>query len=276
MSMLSMNASGDRAVSTKKSLSFATSARALRIAAGFVLFIGIWEILHLYVINPFLLPSPLKVVETIWDLLRSGELPYDISVSSIRILIGYLGGSAIGIIVGLLIGRFQSVSDLTAPFLEFLRPLSPVALLPLVLIWFGIGESAKYILVGYTAAIIVLLNTAFGVANMPVIRARAARCLGASEWQMFTNVLIPTVIPHITVGMRTALGFSFMSIVAAEMIAADAGVGQLIMQSRILLQVDQTFAGVITLSLMGAVADFLFRMTLSKGTKRYQYDLLNV
>ena len=118
-------------------------------------------------------------------------------------------------------GRFRSINDLMTPCLEFLRPLSPVALLPLVLIWFGIGEAAKYVLVGDTAAIIVLINTAFGVNWMPIIRARAAQCLGASEWQMFRNVLLPSVIPYIVVGMRTALGFSFMAIVAAELIAAD-------------------------------------------------------
>jgi len=93
---------------------------------------------------------------------------------------------------------------------------------------------------------------------------------------MFRNVLLPSVIPYIVVGMRTALGFSFMAIVAAELIAADSGIGYLIMQSRILIQVDQTFAGLITLSLLGAFSDMVFRLTLSKLTARYQYDLLNV
>jgi len=250
--------------------------RAIRIGIGTVLFIGCWQILHSYFVNPFLLPSPLQVLRTMWDLLLSGELLDDIYASSRRILVGYFGGSLIGIMLGLLMGRFRSINDLMTPCLEFLRPLSPVALLPLVLIWFGIGEAAKYVLVGYTAAIIVLINTAFGVNRMPIIRARAAQCLGASEWQMFRNVLLPSVIPYIVVGMRTALGFSFMAIVAAELIAADSGIGYLIMQSRILIQVDQTFAGLITLSLLGAFSDMVSRLTLSKLTARYQYDLLNV
>ena len=263
-------------VGKKSAFSSSNNIRGIRICIGVVLFIGSWQILHSFFVNPFLLPSPLQVLKTMWDLTISGELPDDIYESSRRIAVGYVGGSAIGIVFGLLMGRFRSINDLMSPFLEFLRPLSPVALLPLVLIWFGIGESAKYILVGYTAAIIVLLNTAFGVNRMPIIRSRAAQCLGASEWQMFMNVLLPSVIPYIVVGMRTALGFSFMAIVAAELIAAESGLGYLIMQSRILIQVDQTFAGLITLSLLGALSDLLFRMTLSKMTVRYQYDLLNI
>ena len=141
--------------------------RAIRIGIGTVLFIGCWQILHSYFVNPFLLPSPLQVLRTMWDLLLSGELLDDIYASSRRILVGYFGGSLIGIMLGLLMGRFRSINDLMTPCLEFLRPLSPVALLPLVLIWFGIGEAAKYVLVGYTAAIIVLINTAFGVNRMP-------------------------------------------------------------------------------------------------------------
>lgn len=252
------------------------NARVIRVAIGIVLFIGIWQVLHTYFINPFLLPSPLQVLKTMWALCESGELPNDIYASSRRILIGYLGGSTVGIVMGLLMGRFRSVNDLMTPFIEFLRPLSPVALLPLILIWFGIGEFAKYVLVGYTAAIIVLISTAFGVNRMPINRIRAAQCLGASEWQLFVHVVIPSVIPYVVVGMRTALGFSFMAIVAAELIAAESGIGYLIMQSRILIQVDQTFAGLITLSLLGALSDLLFRLTVSRATARYQYDLLHV
>jgi ABC-type nitrate/sulfonate/bicarbonate transport system permease component len=235
-----------------------------------------WELLHLYVVNPLLLPSPLKVVRTLFDLLQSGELVTDIAASLRRIVVGYAMGCGVGIVLGLLMARSIWVNDLLSPILEVLRPLSPVAMLPLVLIWFGIDEFAKYFLVSYTAAIIVLLSTAAGVASMPIIRERAAACLGASERQIYLHVILPSTIPHIVTGMRTALGFSFMAIVAAELIAAEDGIGYLIMQSRMLIQVDQTFAGLLTLSALGALSDVVFRLTLSRFARRYQQEIFNV
>jgi ABC-type nitrate/sulfonate/bicarbonate transport system permease component len=250
--------------------------RFARIILGVVIIIASWEFLHRYVINPYLLPSPIQVLKTLWDLTLSGELLTDIVASMRRILVGYAMGCTVGIVLGLLMGRLMWFNDLLTPFLELLRPLSPVAMLPLVLIWFGIGEFAKYFLVSYTAVIIVLLNTAAGVASMPIIRERASACLGASERQIYLHVVLPSSIPYIVTGMRAALGFSFMAIVAAELIAAESGIGYLIMQSRMLIQVDQTFAGLLVLSALGALCDLIFRLTLSKLALRYQQEIYNV
>lgn len=266
-----------RLSSQSLSMRFAPSvARLLRTTLGILAIILVWELLHRYVVNPLLLPSPLKVVVTLFDLMRSGELIADVSASMRRILVGYTMGCAVGIILGLLMARSLWMNDLLSPLLEVLRPISPVAMLPLVLIWFGIDEFAKYFLVSYTAAIIVLLSTAHGVASMPIIRERAASCLGASERQIYLHVILPSAIPHIITGMRTALGFSFMAIVAAELIAAENGIGYLIMQSRMLIQVDQTFAGLLTLSALGALSDLVFRLTLSRVGRRYQQEIYNV
>lgn len=253
-----------------------STGRFVRVVIGIIALLIAWEILHRYFVNPLLLPSPLRVVRTLFALLKSGELIDDIGASMRRILVGYAMGCAVGIFFGLLMARSTWVNDLLSPLLEVLRPLSPVAMLPLVLIWFGIDEFAKYFLVAYTAAIIVLLSTSAGVASMPVIRERAASCLGASERQIYLHVILPSAVPYIITGMRTALGFSFMAIVAAELIAAENGIGYLIMQSRMLIQTDQTFAGLLTLSALGALSDLIFRMTLSKVGRRYQQEIFNV
>ncbi|MHB8727128.1 MAG: ABC transporter permease [Casimicrobiaceae bacterium] len=250
--------------------------RLLRKSIGIIALIVAWELLHRYVVNPLLLPSPWQVVKALFALLKSGELLNDVAASMRRILVGYAMGCAVGIVFGLLMARSTWVNDLLSPLLEVLRPLSPVAMLPLVLIWFGIDEFAKYFLVSYTAAIIVLLSTASGVASMPILRERAAACLGANEHQIYLHVILPSAIPYIITGMRTALGFSFMAIVAAELIAADNGIGYLIMQSRMMIQVDQTFAGLLTLSALGALSDLVFRMTLSRVGRRYQQEIFNV
>ncbi|TAK84433.1 MAG: ABC transporter permease [Betaproteobacteria bacterium] len=252
------------------------SARVLRVSGAFLLLLVIWQFLHSFVINPFLLPSPGTVASTLWKLLESGELLSDIAASMRRILIGYFMGCFIGIVLGLLMGRFLWINDVLSAPLELIRPLSPVAMLPLVLIWFGIEEFAKYFLVAYTATIVVLINTVAGVTSMPVIRERAAACLGASHLQTFLHIVLPSAIPYIVTGMRAALGLSFMAIVAAELIAAESGVGYLIMQSRMLLQVDQIFAGLITLSILGLLSDLIFRVTLARLARRYQLEVFNV
>lgn len=252
------------------------SARGVRITLGVAVMLGSWQLLHSYVVHPLLLPSPLRVAETLWSLLGSGELLGHVVVSLKRILVGYAAGCGIGIVLGLLMGRWRAAEEFGSPFLEFLRPISPVAMVPLVLIWFGIDEMAKYFLIGYAVVIIVLFNTAFGVQSMPIIRERAATCLGASEKQIFLHVVLPSTVPYIVTGMRMALGFAFMAIVAAEMIAAESGIGFLIMQSRILIQVDQTFAGLITLSVLGAAIDLCFRLTLSRLARKYQEEIYAV
>ena len=250
--------------------------RLFVVMAGVVLIIFGWQVLHSYVVHPLLLPSPAQVLKTLWGLLVSGELLEHISASMTRIAIGYSGGCILGIALGLLMGRILWVNDLLSPFLELLRPLSPVAMLPLVLIWFGIGEFAKVFLVGYTAVIIVLINTIAGVSSMPILRERSAACLGASNRQIFFHVVLPSAVPHIVTGMRAALGFSFMAIVAAELIAAESGLGFLIMQSRIMIQVDQVFVGLLALSVLGALSDLVFRATLSRLSVRFQQDIYNV
>lgn len=250
-------------------------SKIARTVIGSLAIILLWQLLSSYVIDPFLLPPPMKVAETLWSMMQSGVLLTDVLASGRRILVGYVLGCAVGIVWGLLIGRIAWVSDLSTPFLEFIRPLSPIAILPLVLVWFGIGEASKYFLVGYIATIVVLINTVAGVTSVPKLRLRAAACLGASERQIFLYVILPSSIPYIVTGMRVGLGLSFMAIVAAEMIAADSGIGYSIMQARNVVQVNQIFAGLVTLSVLGILCDLAFRVTLSRIAKEYQQEIHN-
>lgn len=253
----------------------AALTKIARTLIGSLAIILIWQFLSSYVIDPFLLPPPMEVAKTLWSMLQSGVLLTDVLASGRRILIGYVLGCAVGILWGLLIGRIGWVADLSTPFLEFIRPLSPIAILPLVLVWFGIGEASKYFLVGYIATIVVLINTVAGVTSVPKLRLRAAACLGASERQIFFWVVLPSAIPYIVTGMRVGLGLSFMAIVAAEMIAADSGIGYSIMQARNVVQVNQIFAGLVTLSVLGILCDLAFRLTLSRIAKEYQQEIHN-
>jgi ABC-type nitrate/sulfonate/bicarbonate transport system permease component len=144
-----------------------------------------------------------------------------------------------------------------------------VALVPLAMLWFGIGESSKYFIIIYATIVVVLLNTAAGVSRTPEMRIHAARCLGATDFQLFWKVILPSAVPYILTGMRIALGFSFMGIVAAELIGAREGIGFLIMNSQMLMQTSQLFVGLLTLGILGLIVDRIFRALLARSMRRY-------
>ncbi len=221
------------------------------------------------VFNPALVPTPGATFAKAWTMMKSGELFMHVGVSLKRVLVGYVIGCASGIAIGAIIGRFWLARELADPVLELIRPISPVAMVPLAMLWFGIGEMSKYFIIVYATLIIVLLNTAAGVSRTPVTRIRAARCLGAVEHQVFLKVILPSAVPYILTGMRVALGFSFMGIVAAELIGAREGIGFLIMNSQLLLQTDQLFVGLLTLGVVGLIVDRIFRILLARSMRRY-------
>ncbi len=241
------------------------------IAAG-----AIWHLSSQYIFNPKLVPSPLKTLVAAWAMALDGELWEHVSASLERVLVGYALGCIVGVLVGGIIGRVRLARELVDPVLELIRPISPVALVPLSILWFGIGEGSRIFIIFYATVIIVLLNTVAGVSTTPAIRIRAAKCLGATERQIFTNIVLPSAVPFILTGMRVALGFSFMGIVAAEMIAASTGIGYLIMQSRLLLQTEKLFVGLVILGIIGAIIDRIFRTVLDRTMRRYMQYLVQV
>jgi ABC-type nitrate/sulfonate/bicarbonate transport system permease component len=242
-------------------------------ATVFVVLVLTWQLFSTFVFNPALLPTPLETFDAVVSMGMSGELWYDIAVSLYRILIGYALAAIVGISLGILIGYFRIVREITDPIIELLRPISPVAFVPVSILWFGIGEESKYFVIFYSAVIVILLNTAAGVAATPVSRLRAAQSLGADDQQLLLSIILPSAMPYILTGMRVALGFAFMGVVAAEMIGASVGIGYLIMQSQMLVQPARMFVGLITLGIVGLVIDRLYRMVVALTTRRYvQYQ----
>lgn len=229
----------------------------------------IWHLCVGTLFNPVLVPTPGQTFSKAWSMMQSGELFMHIAVSMKRVLIGYVVGCAAGILFGAVIGRVWFVRELADPLLELIRPISPVAIVPLAMLWFGIGEMSKFFIIVYATVIIVLLNTAAGVSRTPVTRIRAARSLGANEFEVFVHVVLPSAVPYVLTGMRVALGFSFMGIVAAELIGAREGLGFLIMNSQLLLQTDQLFVGLLALGVVGLIVDRIFRVILARSMRRY-------
>ena len=244
------------------------------ISIGFALLL--WHLSVGTLFNPALVPTPEQTLSKAWRMMLTGELFRHVAVSMRRVLVGYVVGCVVGIAVGALIGRVRIVRELADPMLELIRPISPVAIVPLAMLWFGIGELSKFFVIIYATVIIVLLNTAAGVSRTPVTRIRAARCLGASEYEVFVKIILPSAVPYVLTGMRVALGFSFMGIVAAELIGASEGLGFLIMNSQMLLQTDQLFVGLLSLGIVGLIVDRIFRAVLARSMRRYMQFLGDV
>jgi len=238
------------------------------IIASLCLGLGIWQAMSMY-FGRLMLPPPLEVVQTAIPMIESGEILRHTSISLLRIAIGFSLGSAIAIVLGLLMGRIRVVHELLEPNIEVLRYLSPTAMIPIAVIWFGIGEASKYFLIFWGTFSFVLINTIAGVVQTPIARQRAAECLGASRLQIFLLIVLPTSIPYIITGMRIAMASSFMSIVPAEMLAADNGLGFLLQQSGLLVQTNRIFVALLAISVLGFATDRVFRWAANRALSRY-------
>jgi NitT/TauT family transport system permease protein/taurine transport system permease protein len=241
----------------------------IMIVGSLTLFFSIWQILSFYLFNPYLIPPPTKVFETAVPMILSGEIFRHAGISLMRVLIGFSLGSISAIVIGVIMGRLRIVNELLDPIIEFLRYLSPTAMIPIAVIWFGIGEQSKYFLIFWGTFFFVLINTIAGVMRTPVARERAAQCLGANELQIFLTVVIPSSVPYIITGMRVAMASSFMSIIPAEMLAARSGLGYLLQVSGMLVQTDRIFVALAAISLLGFLTDRLFRFLVNRTLSRY-------
>jgi NitT/TauT family transport system permease protein/taurine transport system permease protein len=258
------------------------SFRALRLSAGYGRYRGIllsatslliafciWQLLSTFIFNPFLIPPPVEVIRTAIPMLMSGEILADVSISMMRVLVGFISGSLIGILFGVLLGRIRVLHELLDPIMELLRYLSPTAMITIAVIWFGIGEMSKYFLIFWGTFFIVVVNTTAGVWRAPITRQRAAECLGANQLEIFVMVIIPSAVPYIVTGMRVAMASSFMSIIPAEILAADSGIGYLLQKSSLLLQTNRIFVALLTICLLGFVVDRIFRFLVERVLTRY-------
>jgi ABC-type nitrate/sulfonate/bicarbonate transport system permease component len=226
---------------------------------GFASLFLIWHAASVWLLNSVLFPPPWKVFLKAIELAQDGTLWEEASASLARIASGFVGGSLIGIPVGLAIGSFRLVRRLLEPYTEFLRFIPATALITVAVIWFGIGEGSKIFLIIYTTVFIVIINTAAGVSAVPPNKIRAARSLGAGPAQVFFFVALPATVPYILTGMRLAMANSFVTIIAAELVAANNGLGRMIWDSRMYMLVDQIFVALLVLGLLGFTADRLFR-----------------
>lgn len=250
---------------------FADSRRAwLRGSLSVVVFLLAWEIMARLFFVPAVLPAPSRIFAEFMNYAATGKLARDVLMSVQRVLVGFAWGSLLGAVLGLLLGSFKAARWLLEPPLQFFRFIPPIAWLTPVLIWFGIGETGKYVLITYTTMFMVMISTYAGVVGIRENQLRAARCLGASRLQAFRYVIVPATLPHIFNGMQIGMANSLQTLVVAEMLAANEGLGFLISNSRVSLDTELVYVAMFLLGVLGLVADSGFRRLVARVGSRYR------
>lgn len=240
-----------------------------RYTIAIVVIAGAWHVAAEQFDSPILFPGPLKTLDKAIELVSEGRLQGDILASLQRILVGFLVGSLIGAVVGLAMGSFRLVADVLQPLVNFVRFIAPIAWIGTVMVWFGLGEVSKVALIIYATVFVVMLSAIAGVASVHRNKIRAAQCLGSTPRQIFVWVTLPAALSFILTGMRMAMMNAFMTVVSAEMIAAESGLGYLIYNSRQWMETDSIFVGMLTLGVVGLLTDRLFVLLTRTALRRF-------
>jgi NitT/TauT family transport system permease protein len=237
--------------------------------------IVVWELAARLFFRPLTLPPITTIAAQAASSLFGGEeflggtLLMHSAASVYRIAVGFALGSVLGVTIALAMGMIPIVHRFLDPIVNFIRFIPDIAWISPFLIWFGIGELSKVALITYTVMFMVLLNTLAGMFAIPRNRFRAARCMGANQWQIFCWVVVPATVRFILDGMRIATSNAFTTIVAAEMIAAQVGLGYLILVSRNFGGTDLIFLGMLVLGVLGFCADRLFTFVTGRYARRF-------
>ncbi|NDZ16415.1 aliphatic sulfonate ABC transporter permease SsuC [Variovorax sp. WS11] len=205
------------------------------------------------------LPAPVDVVKAAWTLAVSGELWTHVKVSAGRALSGLAIGGGLGLALGLLTGSVKFLETLLDSTIQMVRNIPALALIPLVILWFGIDESAKLFLISVSVFFPIYLNTFHGIRNVDPQLIEMGRTYGLSRWQLYKEVILPGALSSILVGLRFSLGLMWVILIVAETISAQAGIGYLTMNAREFLQTDIVLVGILLYALLGKLADVFAR-----------------
>jgi ABC-type nitrate/sulfonate/bicarbonate transport system permease component len=220
----------------------------------------IWQVLSwLQMLDARFIPSPLTIFEGGVVLIRSGELWTHLSVSLLRLAAGFVLGTIPGIAIGLLMGLSRYVRAALDPIVAATYPVPKIAILPLIMLYFGIGEASKIVMIAIAVVYLVLINTMVGVMTIDAIYFDVAKNYNAPWGKLFTRVIIPGALPLIFAGLRLSLGVSLIVIVSAEFVAAKAGIGYLIWSSWETLVIENMFVGIIVITVLGVLTTFLLK-----------------
>jgi len=228
---------------------------------GLLLLLGIWQGLVLSgKYDKSLMPAPLDVLFGISELIVSGVFLNHISVSLLRFAIGYFFAAVLGIILGLIFGWFYKLWELFDPIVQVLRPISPIAWFPIIVLWFGIGELPAIVIIFIAAFYPILLSTVASVRKIDQVCLKVAKNFGIKQPHILTKIVFPAAFPHIATGLHIAIGSAWVFLVAGEMVGVQNGLGFLIVDARNNLRTDLVLSGIILIGILGLILDKLIKI----------------
>lgn len=226
-----------------------------------VILLVIWQIAgSLGWIGPNLLPTPYAIVRQFFRLVVSGEMLDHFRISFIRAMLGFVLGGLAGFLLGISTGLGKIVERTLDPSLQMLRTVPLLSLIPLFILWFGIGEFSKTLMISLGAFFPVYVNTFLGIRSVDMKLFEVSRIFQFSKWQQIHKVIIPAVLPNILLGVRLSLGVSWLVLVVAEMMGTSAGIGYMIQDARAYSQTDVVFIGIIIFAIIGKLSDSIVRV----------------
>jgi ABC-type nitrate/sulfonate/bicarbonate transport system permease component len=229
-----------------------------------VALLALWEILgRLGVIDTRFFPVPTSIFRVLWQMLQpteqfpQGELWFQLSASLSRIAIGFVIGAVPGVVVGLAMGLFRPIRAAIQPLIDATFPIPKIALMPLFIMIFGIGEQSKYAIIATAVIYLVLINTVSGVRNIDQIYLDVGKNFHANKWMMFRDIALPGALPLVMTGIKLGMGVALLVIIAAEQVAAKSGLGYLIWTSWQVFQVEKMYVGLLVIAVVGFASAIL-------------------
>ena len=235
----------------------------------FIIFLFIWQcVIWIGDYQPILLPGPLLVAESIWQFIITGEIFSHLGISLFRFIVGFGFAVIVGVPVGFLLGRSNASFDAIEPLFQLIRPVSPIAWSPFVVLWFGIGSLPAMAIIFIAAFFPIVFNTIKGIRNVEPQYLKIASNLNLKGWSLYRNILFPGAFKHIMGGIHMAVGTSWIFLVSGEMIGAQSGLGFLIVDSRNMLNLEDVLSAIFFIGVFGFLIDrlisYLEKMILTR------------
>jgi NitT/TauT family transport system permease protein len=241
--------------------------KLLTLAFPWLLVITVWYLIPVTgLVNEALVPLPHHVAKKLFSLMAAG-MWIDMLVSCRRVLSGLALGITAAVPAAFLLGWYKPARSLVDPLINFFRSLPPIALIPLVIVYFGIDELAKTVMLFYAAFFASVIVMYEGIVQTNPVFIRVARTLGASDLEIFWRVIVPLSVPHILTALRVALGVSWATLVAAELVAAQRGLGAVIQNASNYFQIDTVYAGIISIGAVAVLMDWVLRMVTTRAVR---------
>ena len=239
-------------------------------ALSLIVFVAFWEfVCRIGLVDPIFLPAPSQVLSRGVRMWQQHALLVNVLASARRVMIGFLAAAFVSIPLGIMLGTSKYARAVFDPILSFLRPLPSMSWIPLSLLWFGITETQKYSIVFMGSFAPALLYVIDATQNIDPIFVRAARNLGANRWQVMREVILPGCMPQILSGMKVILGLSWTCVISAELVAAQEGLGFMIMNGKEFFQTDTVVLGMVMISITVLITDAVFRL-IERGVLSWQ------